>query len=164
MKYHVLRIWVFARFILMGLFVCSGYLVLHTPDIFGIEVGHKLTDMIVLLGFYVFYLVKYMPEHLNRYVELNHTAFYCNSFRLLMVRNPVSYHFKYEEIYKLEKKAVGLAVYEKSLNRPITIWFSFKKHRELQSIICRRVKQANPNVEMNQAAIKLLINHTIRDG
>ena len=156
MKYYVCRIWVIARFLLMGLLIYCGYLLLHSPDIFGIEVGYKLTDMIVLTGFYVFYLVKYMPEHLNRYVELSAASFYCNSFRLVMVKKPVSYHFRYENIRKLEIKVVGLAVYENSLNRPITIWFSFQKQRELQSIICRQVKQANPGVEMNRAAKKLL--------
>ena len=156
MKYYVRRFWVITRFLLMGLLIYFGYLLLHTPGIFGIEVGYKLTDIIVLMGFYVFYLVKYMPEHTNRYVELNNTSMYCNSFRLLMVKKPVSYHFRYENIRKLEKKAIGLAVYENSLNRPITIWFSFQKHKELQSNICRQVKHANPNVEMNKAAKKLL--------
>lgn len=103
-------------------------------------------------GFLVVFLGIYSGEYFNRYVEIADEYVRFNSFRFKMMKNTISLNVRYEDVLSVEAKKLpiigiyGLKLRVKNFGHTIVITHSFCKHKELFSELCKRVKNANPNV------------------
>lgn len=114
-----------------------------------------------LIAILLFYAIWFLPEILNRSVELRENCMHCRSFRYPGKIKPFSLEMAYSSVYKLDlKRTFGLfeklEVYEQSLVHPIVISFAFRRHKELYREICSRVAQANPAVVISPKLLKKL--------
>ena len=156
MKYKYKSLLAITAFLLVALFCLFLFLYFfpRNPNADHVEAHSRATTRNGLIVIYLFGAAKYLPEYLNRYVELHDTFVHCHSFRFKGKMKAMPLNMMYKNIYKISyKKKLGLFdymyIYENSLDRPVVITFAFQKHKQLFSTICANVLSANPKAEID---------------
>ncbi|MBQ3086754.1 MAG: hypothetical protein IJC45_05425 [Clostridia bacterium] len=124
------------------------------------EIKYRLCSGYIAL--FVIFLYQYVPEYLNRKIELNDEHCRFISFRVRMERKPVTITTQYKDISYIKvrpcpfigfrKMTVKISHYGKTL----TISPFYTDRIELFSTLCEKVRQYNPDADIDPRLFEYL--------
>lgn len=112
--------------------------------------------------FFLFLVLMYAGEYLNRYVEIFDERIRFNSFRFRRIMNPVSVSVKYEDIFGIKARKLpfiglwGIKINARNLPHEITLSFCFRGHRQMFKDICEKVQAQDLGVIIDPDLLKYL--------
>lgn len=122
----------------------------------------RMKILIGTMAMCVLFLSEYVPEYLNRKIELSEE--YCKfiSFRVKRVAKPVTITTHYEDITYVKAKIfpfigfLSIKIKISHYGKIITVSPYYTDRIEMISILCEKVQQYNPDAEIDPRLISYL--------